>query len=111
MAGHRLVVDDQRQAHIFGRGKRGQQVVELEDETHLVPAQLGELVVVQPRERLPVQIYFARGGVIQPAQQVQQGGFARAGGSHDGDELAALNAEIDAIQRGDCDLPHLVGLG
>ena len=41
---------------------------------------------------------FAGPGAIVHADQMQQRGFARAGGSHDGDELAFLDIDVDAAQ-------------
>ena len=45
--------------------------------------------------------HLAAGGGIESAEQVQQGGFAAAAGSADGDEFAGSDGEVDAAQRFD----------
>ena len=42
----------------------------------------------------------ARAGTVQPADQIEQGGFSGAGGPDDGDHLAAGDFEIDGFERG-----------
>jgi hypothetical protein len=40
----------------------------------------------------------AGAGGVEPGEQAEERGFAAAGGSHDGDELAARNGEVDATE-------------
>ena len=46
-----------------------------------------------------VDAHRAAGRLIEAADQVQERGFAGAGGPHDGDPLAAFGGEADAIDR------------
>ena len=54
---------------------------------------------VEPRQRLPKNIGAARGGRNQPGGDVEQGRFAAAGGTDDGDELAVGDRERGALDR------------
>ena len=54
------------------------------------------------------QLFFADGdgaggGGIQPADEVQEGGFSGPGSAHDGDKLAFQDVERDALQSPDFD--------
>ncbi len=40
----------------------------------------------------------AAGRLVQAAQNVHESGFAAAAGAHDGDKLAALDADVDPAQ-------------
>src|SRR5262249_22547789 len=53
----------------------------------------------------------ARGGYIQPTDQVEQGGLARAGRTHQGHEVPPGNVEADVVQRFDLLAATLVGFG
>ena len=48
-------------------------------------------------------------GAVEGAGDVQEGGFARAAGAHDGDELAFGDFEIDAAEDLNAVGAHLVG--
>src|ERR1035437_5557924 len=48
--------------------------------------------------------YLASGGRVESAQQLQQGGFAAAAGSADGNEISRCDGEIDAAQGFDASL-------
>src|SRR5690606_30823149 len=54
---------------------------------------------------------LAAGGRVQAADQVQQGGLARAGRAHQRHEVAARDVQVDAVQHGDLLGAALVGLG
>ena len=41
---------------------------------------------------------FTGVGGIQGAEEAQEGGFATAGGAHDGDVFAFVNGEVDAAE-------------
>ena len=68
----------------------------LEHEAELLRAEPVE--VADLRERLAVEIDFARGGLVERTEQVQQGRFAAAAGAHDGHVLAAADADADVLQ-------------
>jgi hypothetical protein len=70
----------------------------LEDEADLVPTDRGQAPLVQPVDALPVKRDLARVRTVGTAEQVQQRGFSRARPPHDGDELAAPDVEIRAVE-------------
>ena len=61
-------------------------------------------------EILPGHAHLAGGRRRESADDVEQRGFARAGRPHDGQELAALDVQIDAAQRRHVDFAHAVDL-
>src|SRR5690606_26662994 len=60
---------------------------------------LRQFLLVQGRDVDPVALVGTAGGRVQAADQVHQGGLAGARWPHDGDELAALDTQVDAAQR------------
>ncbi|MNF61755.1 hypothetical protein D3C84_434150 [compost metagenome] len=83
---------------VFPRRGRGNQVVALEDEAERLAAQPGELVVVEVGDVLAGETVAAFAGAVQAAEDVHQGGFARARGADDGDELAGADGQGHAAQ-------------
>ena len=86
-AGH--VLQHAGQAHVFLDGERRQQIEELEDEADFLAAQAREPGLVEPMDRLAVEVNFAAGQDVEPAEHMQQRAFAAAARPHDGDEFAA----------------------
>ena len=68
----------------------------LKHKSQMVPAEGGDVLLLDGDDVLPVQEYLSAGGLVQGRQDVQQGSLARAGLTHDGDVLAGLHGEIDA---------------
>ena len=87
------------QFDIFQRGGAGKQVESLKDETDLAIADGRQFLLGQFRDGDTFQQVAAAGGLVQAAQNIHESGFAAAAGAHDGHELAALDANIDAAQR------------
>ena len=101
---------DQGQLDVVQRGSPRQQVERLEDEPDLLIPDAREVVVVHPADVLAVQQVLAPRRRIETADEVHQRRLARPRGSHDGDELAALDVDRHAAQRMDLLRPHPVGL-
>ena len=76
----------------------GDQVVILKDETDPLAAEDGEVLVPKVLQLEVVHLHGAAGGPVQPAQHVQQGGLAGAGGADDGHELPRLYGQGDVVQ-------------
>src|SRR5207247_4910035 len=91
-------VDDQRQRHVLGHRQDRDQVERLEDEAD-PPAVLGQLAVAQGAERPALEQDLAAGRPVQATEEVEEGGLARAGGAHDGQEAALPDRERDAVER------------
>ena len=47
----------------------------------------------------PIHGHFAAGHIVKAGAEVQQGGFAAAGGTDDGGRLARLSGKADVLQR------------
>ena len=60
--------------------------------------------------RWPSTSISPRGGRVEPADQVEQRGLARAGRAHQRDEVALVDVEVDAVQHLDLLRAALVGL-
>ena len=101
---------DQGQFDVVQRGRPRQQVERLEDEPDLLVPDAREIVVVHPADVLAVQQVLAARRRIETADEVHQRRLARPGGSHDGDELAALDVDRHAAQRVDLLGSHPVRL-
>ena len=41
-------------------------------------------------------------GLVEPGDELEQAGLARAGAAHDAEALAVVHAQVDAIQCGMC---------
>src|SRR5439155_14874944 len=94
-----LPVEFQGQRDVLRRGEAGQQVEVLEDVTDAAAAQRGELAPAAPAEDRAVHGDLALRGPVQAAGQVQQGGLARTGRPHHGDQLAGRHGEAHPAQR------------
>ena len=92
---------DERKLHVVQRRGARQQVEGLEHEPDFAVADVGELIVAQVAHQLLVQPVLPPGGGVQAPDQVHEGGFAAARGSHDGDKLAPADLEFDAAKGAD----------
>ncbi|EQG52128.1 hypothetical protein QIW_3908 [Clostridioides difficile DA00134] len=92
-----------RQHNVFKDIQHRHQIVVLEDEADFSPAENGKLLIFQCREVAPIHNDIAGGRHIQPANHVQQSGFAAAGGSNNRYKFPLLNREVHTIQ-GLCDI-------
>src|SRR5581483_78528 len=97
LIGH--AVEVLREHDVLQRGQVGDQMELLEDEANLFGAHARQVRGAEGSKILSVQPDLARGGPIQTADQVDQRGFSRAGRAHDGDPLAGLDGERDAVER------------
>src|SRR5207302_9628336 len=89
----------------------GEQVVELEHEADVGGPPARQLTAGQAVDAPPVHHHAARGRRVEPADEVQQCGLARARRSHEGHEVAAGNVEIHAVQHLDRLAPAAIALG
>src|SRR5258708_7508404 len=73
-------------------------------------ADLGEVVVFHLGDVLLAEEVLAGGRPIQAAEQVEQGGLAGAGGTHEGNKVARGKVERHAAQGADDDRLQVVVL-
>ncbi|KAG1081628.1 hypothetical protein G6F40_015417 [Rhizopus arrhizus] len=105
------VGQQQRQLDVLLRGQHRHQVVELEHEADVVAAPGRQLAAAHLVDALAFDADLAAAGVVQAADQVEQGGLARTGGAHQRDEVAARDVQVDAVQHLHFLGATLVGLG
>ena len=92
-------VQGDREDDVFPDAQHRHQVVVLEDKADLLAAEDGGLLAGKVCKLGAAHLDAALGGGVQPAQHVEQGGFARTGGADDGGEFAALDVQVHPVQR------------
>ena len=102
--------DEERELHVLEGGEDRDEVEGLEDEADLFRAQVGEGIVAESGHVRIADQDPARRGMVEAADQVQEGGLPGSGGTGDRDELAPLDGERDPPERGDGGPPQLVVL-
>ena len=100
---------EQGQRDILDRTGAGEKVEALKDKTQPFAADAREFRLRQPRDIDALQIILSAGRPIQAAEQRHQRGLPRSGRSHDGDEFAGLDGQIDAAQRMHVDVADVIG--
>ena len=85
-----------------------EEVEGLEDEADVFVAEEGESAVAAVGHALAVDFHDAAGGDVEESEQVHEGGLAGAGAADDHDEFAGMDVEVDAVERGDGGVAHLV---
>jgi hypothetical protein len=84
---------DHRQLDVPASVRPRQQVELLKHEADLAIAQRRQPVGIQGLDRGPGQPVGAHGRPVEAADEVHEGGLARARRAHDGDEVALLNVQ------------------
>src|SRR5439155_1241072 len=90
---------DQRKLHVLDGVEARQQVEGLEHEADVLVADRRELVVGELSHVLPGEHVRAGIGYVEATEDVHERRLARARGTHDRDELARSDVEIDAPER------------
>ena len=75
-------------------------MIELEDHAEVSVAQDVAAGGRQVVDAIAFEANFAGVGRVERREQVQQRALAAAAGADDGDELALVNRELDALQHG-----------
>ena len=86
------------QHHVFERGKGANQVVVLKHKADLVAAQPGQGAVVHGGGFFAADLQGAHGGAVEQPHDVEQSALARARGPDHGAKVAALQAQVNAMQ-------------
>src|SRR5262249_37428998 len=95
---------EQGRLDVFQGGGGGEQVEVLEEEADAPVAQPGKLVGAEAGNLLAGEVVAAGGGAVEAAEAVHEGGLAGAGRADEGDELALVDVEGDALEGDDLDL-------
>ncbi len=88
-----------REHHVFERGEIWDEMKLLEDEADFLGAKAREAGFVKPRDIDAIDERAAGGGRVEPAENIDQRGLARAGRAHDRDPFARIDAERHAVER------------
>ena len=107
----RVAADLAGQLYVFQRRQVLHEVVELEDESDVIPPVLGQLFRGEPTDILPIEPDMALVAGVHAAEDVQQGGLACTGRPDDDAELALVHVKIQAVRCGDADTACLVVFG
>ena len=107
---HRVVRDVGHQRHVLGHGQAGNEVVELEHEADVTAPVLGQRRFASRAQVLLAEHDLTGAGGIEPAQDVEQGRLAAAGGAQQHDEFAAGNVQVDFVQGAHGNVAAAVGL-
>jgi hypothetical protein len=110
VAGARVLHPD-RDRDVLDRGQRWEQVEALEHEAEVAGAQRGQLALAEPGDVLALEPDLAGGRREQQAEDRDQRGLARARRALDQHDLAGVDVEAGAGERGDRVLAVAVGLG
>lgn len=92
---------DHRQLYVLENVEPRQQVERLENETDLLVADAGELVVACLTDIDAVEHDGAGADVVEATEDLHHGRFTTAGGTDDGDVLTGVDVERDTIERAD----------
>ena len=94
-----LAREHERQEDVVLQRERVEQVEILKHEAEVLPAERGDLLLADARERAAVQPDLALRRAVERRQNVEQRRLAGAGLAHDRDVLAALHRERDIGER------------
>ena len=89
----------ERKRDVLHRGERGDEVVGLEHETDAIAPDLRELLVGERAELDVAEEHLAARERVEPGDAVQQCGLPRARRPHDRRVRAALEGDVDAVER------------
>ena len=89
--------DVQGKFHVFEGGEKGYQTEGLEDKGDSRTAQLHKLGLGELTQVTALEDYAPVVGLVQPSQQVKQGGLAGTGTAGNGQKLAGHDVQIDAV--------------
>src|SRR5256886_920749 len=102
---------DERQLDVLDGVESREEVVRLEHEADVLVPDRGELVVGELADVLAGEHVRPAVSDVETPEHVHQRGLPRTGRSHDRDELAGPDVEVDAAQRVHRDIPpDVVGL-
>ena len=94
----RQVREQERQLDVLERRQDRDQVIGLEDEADVVGPPAGDLRLGEVAQVLAVHDHLAAGGPVEPGDQVQERGLARARGAHERQELPFADGKIEVDQ-------------
>ena len=98
------------QDDVLEQRQRRQQLEELEDDADALAAPACQPVLAQLVHRLAQHHHLACGGAVDAGDHIEQGGLAAAGGTDDGDKLAGIHLQGNALEDFDLAAAHGIAL-
>ena len=95
-----ICVNVLRESDVVVGVERGQKIEALKDEADFVAAQQSAGGVAHGGEVVAIEKHAPARGLRQAANHVQHGGFSASRRTHDGDEFAGKDFDVDAAQGG-----------
>jgi hypothetical protein len=99
-------LDEQGELDVLGGGEYGDEIEGLKDETDLPAAQGGEALWIQLGGVYAIDEDAAGGGLVDAADEVEEGGLAASTGTGDGEELAGGDVEVHVVEGADKAVVH-----
>ena len=93
-----LAGEPQRESNVLTNGQHRPEVSTLEDERNVARAVRGEICLVETRERAAEADDVARGRLVEACGEVHRRALARARRPEERDELARLDAQVEAAE-------------
>ena len=90
--------DQRRYHHVLQRRELRQELVELEDEADVLVAESGQLLATEAARLRAVYNEAPAIRRVQRADNLEQGGLARAAGAYDRHDLARVDGQVDSLQ-------------
>ena len=111
-AGQRVAfaADEERHGDVLLSGELGEERLNLPDEADVGVAEVGELIGVELGEVLLVEEDLAGSGVVESAEEMEEGGLAGAGSADQGDAFAGRDGEGEVAEDGEGSGGGLIGL-
>jgi hypothetical protein len=94
-------LDEERVLDVFGGGEDRDKVEGLKDEADLLAAENRGLRRAEAGGVCALDEDAAGGGLVNAADEVEEGGFSAATGARDGEKFATVNCEAEAVEGGD----------
>ena len=86
------------------------QIVELEDEAHVLPPVLGQLPFTGADQIVVAEPCLTAGRRVQAAEDVEKGRLAATGRAEQDDELTLVDLQVHRPERDDVDFTHVIDL-
>src|SRR5262252_4461828 len=90
-----------RHQHVFKDRALGQQVMKLKNKTDLLVAHSSQLILCKLTQVLTRKCQLSRSRLVQGPDNLQQGAFARTGGTNYGQGFCVANLERYSVQNRD----------
>lgn len=96
--------------HVLESSEAGNEIVELKDETHMLPPETGEARIVRLEQPMIAKAHVSGGGNIETSQDIEEGRFAASRRPQENNKFPDSQIELHGTKSFDTKVPGLVGL-